>query len=435
MSKPDTKTDAAWKALFSKYDIAARVRDEGSFAISADQIKEFREPRLMAKFDHRKNLPDVFRKNGLGILPITRGDYRIGPFGLFAALPAPNAPMPICRATLPSGVESVSPNSITSEPVALNCAWDAGILHRFLEEDALYPTLSGRMGAAPFQFRIRSEDGTRASTISVNGAQIEVDAAYEGARSLTLIEAKMDLAEDFIVRQLYYPFRHFSSLPIRKPIRTVFLTYSGGVFDLAEYGFSDPEDYSSVTLVRNERYSLESASISCSELERLLTGTAVCPEPKGVPFPQADTFARVVNLCERLAGGPMSKEDIEETYGFEPRQADYYFNAAAYLGLARREAGRGSRAVLSEEGHQFVALPLSRRNVFLAERMLRHEAFRRVLRLALDRGTVPDVWELREILLQTNPELGSSNGETYRRRASTLRHWVQWLINLAKEPT
>ena len=47
---------------------------EGRFLISADQIREYREPRLMAKFDHRVNLPQIFAENGLAILPVSRGD-------------------------------------------------------------------------------------------------------------------------------------------------------------------------------------------------------------------------------------------------------------------------------------------------------------------------------------------------------------------------
>ena len=426
------KTEAAWNALFNKYDIANRVERDGSFSISAEQIKEFREPRLMAKFDHRKNLPSAFRKTGLGILPVSRGDYLIGPFDLFAPFPDPDSGIVGEPASLPSGVESVTPATITSEPVALNCAWDSGILHRFLGEDQLFPTLSGRMGANPFSFRIGSPGGGNESVVSVNGAQIEVDAAYEGEHSLTLLEAKMDLAEDFIVRQLYYPFRHFSSLPVSKPVRTVFLTYSGGVFDLAEYGFDDPDCYSSARLLRSARYSLEPAAMTLADLERLLDSTAAEPEPVGIPFPQEDTFARVVNLCERLSYGPMSKEDIEETYGFDPRQADYYYNAAAYLGLVRLEAGRGSRVILADAGRRFSLLPLSNRNSFLAGQILKHEAFRRALRIGLERGFAPEKSEIRHILLETNPSLGDPACETFGRRASTVRHWIHWLLSLAE---
>ena len=84
MSK--NRNEEAWEALFAKWEIPARVAAEGRFLISADQIREYREPRLMAKFDHRVNLPQIFAENGLAILPVSRGDYVIGRLRRIAAL-------------------------------------------------------------------------------------------------------------------------------------------------------------------------------------------------------------------------------------------------------------------------------------------------------------------------------------------------------------
>ncbi|MCR5751461.1 MAG: transcriptional regulator [Kiritimatiellae bacterium] len=424
------KTEIAWNALFDKYDIVKRVGKYGRFRISADKIRAFREPRLMAKFDHRKNLPEAFRDSGFGILPVSRGDYLIGPFKLFATHPKLDDTVPISHVSLPSAVESISPDSITSEAVALNCAWDSRILHDFLGEDNLYPTHSGRMGSNKFSFRIQDEEGGRTSSVMVNGAQIEIDAAYEGAGSVTIIEAKMDLAEDFIVRQLYYPYRHFSSLALSKPVRTLYVTYSGGVFYLTEYAFEDRTNYNSVSLVKSGRYAIGCPVLSIAQLQEMLDATAVEAEPDDIPFPQADTFARVQNLCERLATGPMSKEDIEECYGFDIRQADYYYNAAAYLGLAGREGGRGTKVVLTSKGREWAKLPVSRRNLYMVRRMLCHEPFRQVLRLTLLRRAVPDKSEIRDVLLRTNPGIGDVRKNTYNRRASTVRLWTQWIMSL-----
>lgn len=45
--------DTAWESLFDKYHILTEIEQNGQFIISANQIKEFREPRLMTKFDHK----------------------------------------------------------------------------------------------------------------------------------------------------------------------------------------------------------------------------------------------------------------------------------------------------------------------------------------------------------------------------------------------
>lgn len=430
--KKPGKIETAWNDLFAQYDIVERVRHDGRFPISADQIKKptKQEPRLMAKFDHRDALPKVFKDNNLGILPVARGDYLIGPFNLFFELPQPNEAVPLKRAVLPSCVSSISPTDISSETIALNCAFDSKILHQFLGEERLFPTLSGRMGSSCFDFRISDQTGTIVSPISVNGAQIEVDAAYEGEHSLTLFEAKMNLGKDFVVRQLYYPFRHFQSLSTGKTIRTVFFTYSGGLFYLAEYAFENQQDYNSVTLIRNERYCLDGHSLSKADLYYLLDTTIANPEPN-VPFPQADTLARVVNLCERLAEGEMMIQDFVSMYGLTDRQAYYYFDSLVYLGYAKHVGGRGSPFTITEQGRHFVLMERGQRNRSLMMNILRHEAFRRTLQMSLNSGSVPDLETIRDILRETNPNLGRPDSDTFRRRTRTVRNWIRWMIDLS----
>lgn len=77
------KNDIAWDKLFKKYNIIYNIRQNGFFTISANQIKEFREPRLMTKFDHKVNLPNIFIENDLSILPISRGEYIISTFDAY----------------------------------------------------------------------------------------------------------------------------------------------------------------------------------------------------------------------------------------------------------------------------------------------------------------------------------------------------------------
>ena len=48
--------DDKWKLLFDRYDIEKKVSESGPFYITADQIREYKEPRLMTKFDTRESL-------------------------------------------------------------------------------------------------------------------------------------------------------------------------------------------------------------------------------------------------------------------------------------------------------------------------------------------------------------------------------------------
>ena len=78
--------NTAWEQLFEKYSILDVVREHGNFIITAKQIKEFREPRLMTKFDHSENLPEIFKKNDLSIMPISRNDFIISNHQMFSCL-------------------------------------------------------------------------------------------------------------------------------------------------------------------------------------------------------------------------------------------------------------------------------------------------------------------------------------------------------------
>lgn len=49
-----TKNDIAWEKIFSQFKILKELESKEYYLISSEQIKEFREPRLMTKFDHKK---------------------------------------------------------------------------------------------------------------------------------------------------------------------------------------------------------------------------------------------------------------------------------------------------------------------------------------------------------------------------------------------
>ena len=78
-----SKLDQSWEKLFDKYKILDEINKNTVFEITAKDINEFREARLMTKFDHSSQLPSLFRNNKLSILPVTRGSYIIGRFNLF----------------------------------------------------------------------------------------------------------------------------------------------------------------------------------------------------------------------------------------------------------------------------------------------------------------------------------------------------------------
>ena len=101
--KMKTQNDKAWEELFEKYNVLSHIEASGKFIISATKIKEYREPRLMAKFDHNINLPKVFSDNNLAILPISRGDYVISHFEAYHFFE--NGDRIINRVKIPSNIK------------------------------------------------------------------------------------------------------------------------------------------------------------------------------------------------------------------------------------------------------------------------------------------------------------------------------------------
>jgi hypothetical protein len=273
--------DIAWGQLFEKYDILNRISVRGRFEISAAQIKEFREPRLMAKFDHTINLPKIFSDNHLAILPITRGDYVISHFNAYHKFEVDDAP--ITRVSLPTYIQSLDSSNIPSEAIALNCAVASGLVAEFLQDEDLISTVSGRMGSGIFAFNITNSKTNSPCSVQVTNSQIEIDAAYEGVRGLALFEAKRDLSEDFLVRQLYYPFRVWQRR-VTKIVRPLFLVYSNGVYRLYEYTFQDINNYSSLVLVNQKNYSIEDTNIEITDIQDVLQRARTKQEPE-IPFP------------------------------------------------------------------------------------------------------------------------------------------------------
>jgi hypothetical protein len=423
-----TRNDLAWDILFEKYDILKHVENEGSFSISSGEINRdsHREARLMTKFDHKSNLPDIFKCNNLSILPSSRGSYLISDFELYFSVTSEES-KEVKRIEFPEALQSIDSEDIYSESAAISCAYISGMLGEFLNEQVLYPTVSGRMSSGSFRFCVDRESGGRYRFV-VNNSQIEIDGGFEGRDSLALIEAKNSVSSDFIIRQLYYPFRLWNTR-ILKVVRPVLLTYSNGFFDIREFRFRNENHYNSIHLVKHERYTFEAAEVSLSDIQGLFDTTELIEEPD-IPFPQADLFERVVNLCELLLGRKrLTAEEITLTYDFDGRQTAYYTNAGRYLGLIQKERRDDVFFCLTESGSSLFKLSHKQRQLRYAQLILQHRAFYETLKLYFAKADSPTKDEIVDIMKQCRLYNVGTDG-LFRRRASTVAGWVNWILGL-----
>ena len=235
---------------------------------------------------------------------------------------------------------------------------------------------------------------------------------------------------------------------MHKTVKPVFFEYSNGIFCLREYVFNDLNHYNSLSLVRQKKYRLRDADvhINTQTLQDLLQSTTSVPEPTNVPFPQADSFERVINLCEVLFNRDydlFTKEvlnydmDFTGQDSFTSRQVDYYTNAAIYLGLVRKiETGIRSEPdwfELTEEGRVALSTKsINARQILFIRAIISHQAFARVLRLYLDTAETPTKEEIVSIMREC--ELRNMNTDSmFRRRASTVKSWIEWIMRTMDE--
>lgn len=432
MSNNKSKNDSAWEKIFEKRKILDDIDKNGIHQISSKEINQYREARLMTKFDHRVNLPLIFKKNELAILPSTRGSYLIGSFECYKNVTDPNSEL--IDIAFARDFETLSPDNLYSESVALLCAYQSGIIENFLEEGKFDFTIFGRMSTGAFDYSIKakSKDGIFNQRLSVNRAQIEIDGGFESSQSFAIFEVKNQEVEDFHIRQLYFPYRLWEN-KISKNVCPIFTTYSNEVFTLSMYEFEELNDYSSIQLVKRKRYRLVPTSINIDNIRQILANTEIQPEPDNIPFPQADRIERVIDLLGQLRiaeGGSLTKEEITSNYAFDTRQTQYYSGAALYLGLVNRENQNGTLYTLTELGNEIMTKAPIARNLTLIELIVSRYVFRKSLELYLDKASPPPISEIVGFM----DEVGLNINETTRnRRSQSVLSWIQWIMQLTVE--
>jgi hypothetical protein len=420
----NSKNDKAWQLIFDKHKILDRILKDGFSEITATKINEFREARLMTKFDHKSQLPKLFLDNSLSILPTSRGGYVIGEFDTFCDFN--KSEVPITKVEFPHTLESLDFRNITSEATAINCSYVSNILSDFTDDENLLPTVSGRMSSSTFSFGINSNKGL--FNIKVENSQVEIDGGYEGNNSLNLIEAKNYISEDFLIRQLYYPFKLWSE-KVGKKVRPIFLTYTNGIFHLREYSFKNVEHYNSLVLLKEKKYSIQEGTINNELIQKLIDSTKSIKEPE-IPFPQADSFERVINLCELLKErGYLTREEITQNYDFDSRQTNYYSDAGRYLGLIQKN---NSIYTLTKLGELIFNKPIFERKIDFIKLILSHSAFKKTLKSYFNNGEMPNTEEIIEIM-KSSKLYNIGEHSTYKRRSSTIKSWINWIIDQNEE--
>lgn len=425
--------DSAWEALDAHYGILSAIDKQGVFELSAADIHEMRraypavkfEPRLLTHFDNQLQQPHFFNANGLSILPVKRGTYVIGRFDLFKKIDS-YVDMETVRLPMrPIPLESAYVGLRSNEEMGLNHAYNMGILADFAGED-LYPTVWGRHSSGCWDYEVKMGDGGGFYTLSARDSQIEVDGGFEGRNGLILIEAKNNLVKEFCLRQLYFPFRAWANR-IAKPVRSVFAAIDGDAFYLFEYAFINPRVLDA-KLVKSRKYIIDTTLITRDQIKRIHDETPISHEPREVPFPQANTPAIMIDVALYInEKGECSKDEIAEYVGFDPRQSDYYGNALRYFGLATRKYDTRGPFILTREGKHFCGADQDARKLMLLQALMSREKFRIAYEEYLRTREIPSESFAMGLVRDADSRLDEV---TVHRRASTIRNWVRWMVEV-----
>lgn len=429
--KDNISANDAWKALIDKYNIIEEIKLNGCYHIKASQIKEFKEPRLMAKWDSTDSLPKILRENKINILPDSRSSYVLSDFILYQEIPELDEHVTqMTHVELPN-YESIDISNISSEANAINVLLLTGILDDFLDTNDNVATFNGRMSTGEFDFVVNTFRNVK-RTVSVNNAQCEIDGGFENRDSIVIMEAKNVVHEDFHVRQLYYPYRLWKK-KVNKPIRLVFSVYSNMIYRLFEYRFKDLEDYSSIELVKTKNYSLQDTTITLDDLCEVRAKTNIKTddnmEKTNIPFIQANSMERIISLLENLYENPMTVQQIAELMEFDLRQSDYYFNAGQYLGLFMKINDDRQKIVsLTPLGIRVFKLNYKERQLKIVELILEHKIFVDFFDLMIETGEMPDKYDIESEMRKLNV---CGEGQIVR-RASSVFGWLKWIFNLTR---
>jgi hypothetical protein len=426
-----TKNQVAWLAMNNEYGLLDQVGQRGVATLTADQIIKYRETRLLTKIDERTQLPPFLRDNDLCILPTSRNSFLVGHFEAFADLPnlTSQKPKPISDSDL-----LTLQLRHNTESSGILVAIDTGMIESFLHEAPAKLGIIGRMGSGSFTFKVAGYD----KLIAVNSSQIEIDAGIETPKSVVIMEAKASERGSFLIRQLYYPWRTWSEkIGKKKDVRPVFLVISNDRFSLVEYQFTDLNVYSSIELVRHETFQLIASVVTPAVVDALLRHPLL-PVNNNVPYPQADSFDRIISLLVSMdeSDGTLYKDDVAAQQVFHKRQADYYLNAAEYLGLVEERDRKSQLYGLTVLGTSVVSAGPALRSRLLIERLLADPVIRPVFGLARQHPITPrssEVHQEAEKVIRTLMKSGQITNldptkSTPERRAKTLVAWCAWIV-------
>jgi DNA adenine methylase len=397
-----------------------------TYQVTSSELKALggAEPRLIAKMDTREQLPPMLADRGYFLLPTSTRNYAIVPGEGYHDLEGTDDRP---RLFTPEREIPVTVALKSGESAAIQTALYSGLLEKVVGVPQLRSTLHND------KVTIRDAEIHYGKdwSLQLRGAQAEVDAGFENHGDFFLFECKVwshTTLKDFNVRQLFFPqlqaWEDFNARGLELKPRCFFLNVEpdSSTYRFWEYTFGDSHDYSDLRLVQKQAYRLIQSKPSSPA--RLLEELVKQEVSHTTYVPQADDPSKLVALLEGVGEGLTTAEQLADRFKFDPRQSNYYGEAAEELGMLTRDRGRGFS--LTDVGAKIARLHTDVAAREVIERILTLPVFREIAQGAIKSGNpTVDQGQIPRVILHTSK--GRYNETTVRRRTQSVVAWLNWI--------
>lgn len=397
-----------------------------TYEVTAARVKKItgEEPRLIAKMDTREDLPGLLARKEYFVLPVSGSKYAIVPGDGYEDLKNLDSPVASFE---PERQVPVTVALQAGESAAIQTALYTGLLEEVIGVPRLRPTLhNDRVTLKGVTIRYGSN-----WELPINGARVEVDAGFENHNEFFIFECKnwrQSELGSFNIRQLFFPqlraYKELKDAGFDWKIRCFFLNVEPdtSIYRFWEYRFKDPFDYASIVGASHKAFRLvqDQRWAPGKLLEQLIR----LPESKTNYVPQANDASKVLTLVQGVAEGFATVKEVANRFRFDPRQSNYYGEAAQELGLIERP--RGERFTLTGLGAELARLPSDQATQKLIEQIFTLPVFREVARAAVtSRSTVLYPDDLTPLVRKAGH--GRYNETTVKRRMQSVASWLNWI--------
>ncbi len=400
MAKKKVSNNQSWVNIFNKYKLLKEIKSTGYVDITATEIKDVdgKEARLMTKVDFRENLPPIMTAEGLSILAIKNGVYRIAKNDPFIDINE-KVTNTIINVVPPKSIITIDPFNIKSESGALDIAYISEMCEKtFGEETNL--SIRGRL-RGNLDFDIGS------TPYNIDGVQIEVDGGYEGNKKIHLIEAKIGYRNNINIRQLLYPELYWKEeIKFKKEIQSYVFYLQDDIFRFLPYIYDGKIGYIDHSKEKAFRFVNPKKVISIKDIpinEDMVDVT--------VPFPQADKFEKIQDMLFVISKNDcISKFELQLQFDIVPRQIDYYFNVLKWLKVCKEE---NECLILTTKGLSVIEQPFKSRIEELAKIVFSEP----ILNFYYNNKKIPE---------QCFTKYGMNSDSTQNRRLQTVKSWIKY---------